>query len=163
MEKAPFMDTKCLVVKIGSKEYGIDILQIREIVRHEAITSIPSAPGYFAGVINLRGAVIPIIDLAARLSAPASAPTDKTCFIITEIEAEGKELLAGLMVDVVSQVVDFPACQIEEVPRVVPDPSFAFLNGLGKVESRVIPLLNVDRIFSRGEVQAMDDCASNTE
>src|SRR5262245_21194837 len=95
-----------LTFSVAEEEYGISVLSVREILEYGVVTRVPRAPAHIRGVINLRGRVVPLVDLAVRLGQPASPTTPRTCVVVVEVEIEGERTVMGLIVDAVSQVVE---------------------------------------------------------
>jgi purine-binding chemotaxis protein CheW len=140
-----------LTFAIGSEEYALGILRVREILQYGAVTRVPRTPGWVRGVINLRGSVVPILDLAVKFGLPPSPLSRSTCIVITEVVLEGESVVLGVVADEVSQVVDIPAS------AVMPPPSFGtrvrveYLQGMGRVGERLVLLLDADKMLSADE------------
>lgn len=147
--------TQYLTFLIAGEEYAVGILRVKEIIEHEPMTRLPAAPPSIRGVINLRGAVVPVVDLAVKFGLPALEVTRRTCFVIVELVDSGERTVVGLMADAVSQVVDLPPEEIE------PPPSFGTLAhaehllGLGKLGSGFALILDLDRLLADGELFAV--------
>jgi purine-binding chemotaxis protein CheW len=141
--------------KLGSEEYGVNIAQVQEINRMVAITHVPRAPQFMEGVINLRGQLIPIIDLRTRFGMPRAEHTKNTRIVVTEIGAKR----VGMVVDSVSEVLRLPTEQIEDAPEMITGVDTEYIRGVGKIEDRLIILLDLARIISgaeRRELEATD-------
>ncbi len=137
---------------IGEEEFGVDILKVQEIIRTMEITKVPRAPDFVEGVINLRGKVIPIIDLRRRFGLE-SRPHDKhTRIIVIEIN----NMIVGFVVDSVSEVLRIPANTVEPPPPVVAGLESEYISGVGKLEDRLLILLDLDRLLSNEEQQMLD-------
>ncbi|WP_437899341.1 chemotaxis protein CheW [Sorangium sp. So ce124] len=139
---------------VGGDELAVDILRAREIVEITAITRVPRMPQAVLGVLNLRGRVIPVIDLAVRLGLPASVSTRQSCILIVETEFDGELTRMGLFIDAVGDVVDLDAAAIEPPPPFGTRARLDHLLGLGKVGDRLLLLLDIDRILSPEELFA---------
>ena len=139
---------------VGGDELAVDILRAREIVEATAITRVPRMPQTVLGVLNLRGRVIPVIDLAVQLGLPASVITRRTCILIVETEFDGELTRMGLSIDAVGDVVDLDAAAIEPPPPFGTRARQSHLAGLGKVGERILLLLDIDRILSPEELFA---------
>ena len=132
---------------LGEEMFALDIRSVREIIQYAPMTSVPLMPAFVRGVINLRGAVVPVIDLHARFGRPVAEIGKKTCIVIFDAMREGERTELGLLVDAVSEVVDIPAGQIE------PPPSFGtavrrdFIQGMGKLGERFVIILAPDKAF----------------
>jgi purine-binding chemotaxis protein CheW len=143
--------------KLGSEEYGVDIAQVQEINRMVAVTHVPRAPQFMEGVINLRGQLIPIIDLRTRFGMPRAEHTKNTRIVVTEIAAKR----VGMVVDSVSEVLRLPVDQIEDAPEMLTGVDTEYIRGVGKVEDRLIILLDLARIISGAEKRELE--ASDAE
>ncbi|PLX50269.1 MAG: chemotaxis protein CheW [Desulfobulbaceae bacterium] len=155
--RQPRAKDKFLTFNLGQGEYGIDILKIREIIDLMPVTFIPQAPPYLQGVINLRGKVIPVIDLRQRFDLEKSKPTERTCIIVVEIAAEcDRKMVVGLVVDSVSEVLHIREENIEPPPCLgAVHGDSDFIMGMAKLFDGVNILLDIDRIVSPAELEAM--------
>jgi len=142
---------KYLTFILAKEEYGIPILKVREIIKLLDITSIPRTPGYIKGVINLRGKIIPIMDLRLKFGLEEKEYNERTCIIVVEIAVNDSRKLMGLIVDTVSEVVNLTTDQIEPSPEYGYQNNQAYLVGVGKVKDRVILLLDIEQILNREE------------
>ncbi len=142
---------KYLTFILAKEEYGITILKVREIIKLLEITSIPKTPGYIKGVINLRGKIIPIMDLRLKFGLEEKEYTERTCIIVVEVTLNDTRRLMGLIVDTVSEVANLATDQIEPPPEYGNLNNQGFLIGVGKVKERVILLLDIEQILSREE------------
>ncbi|MDQ6943982.1 MAG: chemotaxis protein CheW [Candidatus Eremiobacteraeota bacterium] len=138
--------------KLGSEEYGVDIAQVQEINRMVAVTHVPRAPQFMEGVINLRGQLIPIIDLRARFGMQRAEHTKNTRIVVTEIGAKR----VGMVVDSVSEVLRLPVDQIEDAPEMLTGVDTEYIRGVGKIEDRLIILLDLARIISGAEKRELE-------
>jgi purine-binding chemotaxis protein CheW len=136
-------ESQLVVFKLGNEEYGISILQVQEIKRMTDITRVPHTPDYIKGVINLRGSVLPVIDLKKRLSLPNDKYTDDTRIIIVNVN----DMAVGLIVDGVSEVTSMGADQIDSSQSVTGVEGSGFISGVGKLDSRLLILLNLEVII----------------
>jgi len=132
---------------IGEEEFGVDILKVQEIIRTMEITRVPKAPDFVEGVINLRGNVIPIIDLRKRFGLETRAHDKHTRIIVIEIN----NMIVGFVVDSVSEVLRIPANTVEPPPPVVAGLESEYISGVGKLEDRLLILLDLDRLLSGEE------------
>jgi purine-binding chemotaxis protein CheW len=140
-----------LTFYLAAEEYGVEILKVREIIGMLPITRVPRTPPAVQGVINLRGKVIPVLDLKARLEMTSDVVAERPCIIV--VQAQGVEL--GVLVDRVSEVANIPAEAVEEVPQFGMEVDTRFLLGIAKSEGRVKLLLDIDRVLTRQEVEAL--------
>jgi len=140
---------------IRGEEYAVSILRVREIIEHESVTRVPTTPAHVRGVINLRGSVLPVIDLAAKFGHGETEPTRTTCVIVAETTLDSQLLVVGLMADAVSQVVDIPAEAIEPAPPFGTNIRIDFLTGMGTLDGRLVLILDLDRILSPVELEQL--------
>ncbi len=152
---------KYMTFKLSSEEYGVAILKVRELIGLMEITPVPQAPAFVRGVINLRGKVIPVVDLRLKFGMSATKPTDQTVIIVVQLQAESGSLIMGVLVDEVLEVLEIPATHIE------PPPSFGtasfdseFILGVGKADKRVIFLLSIDHVLRASERAALTRAAA---
>ena len=144
--------TQYLTFMLAQEQFAIGILGIKEIIEYHGVTEVPMMPPCVRGVINLRGAVVPVLDLLARFGRPSSETTKRTCVVIVEVEGAAERHVVGLVVDAVNEVLDIAAADIE------PPPSFGarvrsdFIQGVGKVRGKFVLLLDVDRALSLDEI-----------
>jgi len=148
------LEGKYLTFTLGSQEFAVDILKIREIVGMQSVRTVPQAPDYVKGVINLRGKVIPVMDLRRRFGMGEVEAGDRTCIIITEIQTGDLRRLTGLLVDGVSDVRAIKASQIEAAPSFGSGASARCLQGVAKMDDSIKLLLDIDQILNESEVSA---------
>ncbi|GAB6059969.1 chemotaxis protein CheW [Desulfonatronum parangueonense] len=132
---------------IGDEEFGVEILKVQEIIRMMGITRVPKAPDFVEGVINLRGKVIPIIDLRKRFGMAAQEHNKHTRIIVIEIN----KVIVGFVVDSVSEVLRIPASTVEPPPPIISGIESEYISGVGKLADRLLILLDLDRLLSKGE------------
>ena len=137
-----------LTFTLGDEVFATDIQTVREIIQHGAMTVVPLMPDFVRGVINLRGAVVPVIDLQARFGRVQMNVGKKTCIVILDVRCDGEQLELGLMVDAVSEVIDIPASQIEPPPQFGTSIQREFIRGLGKVGGEFIVILAPERALN---------------
>jgi len=135
---------KYLTFELANEAYGIEILKVREIIGIMDITQVPRMPAHVRGVINLRGKVIPVIDLRLKFDMPATETTAETCIIVVDVSGN----LMGLQVDKVSEVLDIVGTDIEDAPTINASVDNSFILGMGKAKGRVNILLNIDCVLS---------------
>jgi len=140
---------KYLTFTIQRESYGIDVLKVREIIRLTDITAVPQMPAYVKGVINLRGKIIPVIDLRLRFGFADTKNTDLTCIVVVQVKLpDGKNTQMGLIVDGVEEVTSIAAGDVEETPDFGAQISTEYIVGMAKIKGVVKALLNIDRIVS---------------
>ncbi|TGL90632.1 purine-binding chemotaxis protein CheW [Leptospira congkakensis] len=150
-----------LTFQISDELFGLGILYIKEIIEFESVTHVPMMPDYIPGVINLRGNVVPVIDLNARFYKKKTETNRKTCIIITEVKMENEIIDVGLLVDAVNEVVDITPNSIEEPPSFGSKIRLDFIQGLGKLENKFVIILKVNQILELSELQAIQETSSN--
>lgn len=143
---------KFLTFELADEAYGLEILKVQEIIGIMKVTRVPKLPDYIKGVINLRGKVIPVVDLRLKFNMDSQEETEKTCIIVVQIQRGEAKVITGLMVDEVSEVMDISTEQIEEAPSFGASVSTDFLLGIGKVNDKVIMLMDVDEVLSADEI-----------
>ena len=146
---------KYLTFALGPEEYGLEILKVREIIGYMDITQVPQTPGYVTGVINLRGQVIPVVDLRAKFGMDSCEPTDETCIIVVEITQDGNGISTGIVVDHVQEVLDVGAEQIEDSPQFGTGVDTQFILGMAKVDESVKILLDIDRVLTDDDLSSL--------
>lgn len=146
-----------LTFSLNDEMFAIGILAIREIIEYGHITEVPMVPPFIRGVINLRGAVVPVIDLSARFGRRSGEITKRTCIVIIEIDgsAGSHHHQMGVVVDAVSEVLEIPSGEIEPPPAFGSNIRTDFISGMGKVGGRFVVILDVDRILSLEEVAVL--------
>ena len=153
--KKEVTEGKFLTFALSSEEYGIEILRVREIIGLMDITTVPQTPDYMKGVINLRGKVIPVVDLRLKFSMLEEEPTQETCVIVVEVDNTS----IGIIVDSVSEVSDISGGDIEEAPGVGQGIDTSFITGLGKVKDKIIILLDIEKVLSSEEIDMVERLA----
>ncbi|MBF0233342.1 MAG: purine-binding chemotaxis protein CheW [Desulfamplus sp.] len=149
-------DGKYLTFSLAGEEYGIGILQVKEIIGMMPITSVPRTPDFVKGVINLRGKVIPVIDLRLRFSIAESQYTERTCIIVVEITTDYGEMVIGIVVDAVSEVLTIKEEHIEAPPSFGINLDSEYILGMAKLEGGVKILLDIDKVLSSKEISLLE-------
>ena len=156
-ETLRFNELQLVIFRIADEEFGLDIAQVREIIRMQEITPMPKAPQFIEGVINLRGQVIAVMDLSKKLALQAGGRTDKSRIVVVEV---GENVL-GLIVDEVPEVLRIAENNIEPAPEVFESRVHSdFIRGVGKCEQRLIILLDVNKILSRDEAKKVGEATN---
>ncbi len=150
---------KYLTFTLADEEYGIGILKIREIIGMMSITSVPQTPPFVKGVINLRGKVIPVVDLRLRFGMQEIEYTERTCIIVVEIEGQTVTVQIGIVVDAVSEVMNIKGEDIEDTPTFGTKLDTEYILGMAKMEGGVKILLDIDQVLSAAEVAALEKAA----
>jgi purine-binding chemotaxis protein CheW len=142
---------------VASEEYAVNILKVKEIIEYDTVTAVPNTAPWIRGVTNLRGNVVPVIDLAVKFGLPASKPSKFSCIVITEVSYEDERLTMGVMADSVSQVLDFSENEIEPTPPFGTRLRIEFLLGMGKIGKKFCLILDIDKVLSAEEFLAVTD------
>ncbi|WP_288639165.1 chemotaxis protein CheW [Comamonas kerstersii] len=145
---------------LGNDAYAIGILSIKEIIEYTTMTEVPLMPACVRGVINLRGAVVPVMDLQARFGQTPSPVTKRTCIVIVEVLGPEGQQVMGVVVDAVNEVLDIDASDIEPPPAFGTRIRTDFISGMGKVRGKFVILLNVNRVLDLDDLQAMSEALS---
>lgn len=145
-------ETQYLGFQVAEEEYAIGILRVREILEYDTVTKVPTTPPSIRGVINLRGRVVPVVDLAVKLGLPESPITKSTCIVVVEVDLEGERAVMGVLADSVSQVLDLPAGEIEPPPPFGPHVRVDCLVGMGRSGKKFVLLLDIDKLLSMDEL-----------
>jgi purine-binding chemotaxis protein CheW len=148
---------KYLTFQLGSEEFGVRVLKVREIMGIQDITAVPQTPGHVKGVINLRGKVIPVIDLRLKFGLPGAEYTQRTCIIVAQVQGESGLILMGVIVDGVSEVLNLTGAEIEDTPDFGEDAAGQYLLGMAKVKGKVKILLDFDRVLSSQELHGLKE------
>jgi len=151
---------KYLTFELDAEEYGLEILKVKEIIGIMNITSVPQTPDYVKGVINLRGKVIPVIDLRLKFTMDPLEYSERTCIIIVDIAgASGKKVMVGIVVDSVSEVLNIKDDEIEDTPNFGTRLSTEYIMGMAKVKGGVKILLDIDQVLNAEEFNILDKAA----
>lgn len=150
-EAKAVQERQLVVFQLGGETYGVDINWVHEIIRMQAITRLPRTPHFIEGVINLRGRIIPVIDLRKRFGLPLGEETQNSRIMVVELAG----VTVGMIVDAVSEVLRLPAESIEPPPPVMQGIDTAYLQGVGKWEERLVILLDLERVLYRGEQEQL--------
>jgi purine-binding chemotaxis protein CheW len=149
VEEAP---SQYLTFALGSEMFAVGILNVKEIIEYGNLTEIPMMPAFIRGVINLRGSVVPVIDLAARFGGSQTEVGRRTCIVIVEVQDDETKHDIGIMVDAVSEVLDIPGSEIEPPPAFGAKIRADFIFGMGKVAGKFVIILNIDNVLSVEEI-----------
>jgi purine-binding chemotaxis protein CheW len=142
---------KYLTFSLGQEEYGIGILKVKEIIGMMPVTPVPQSPGFVKGVINLRGKVIPVVDLRSKFGMEPKEYSERTCIIVVEIHGSTEQLLMGVVVDAVSEVLNIRGTEIEDTPTFGVKLDTGYILGLAKTDKALKILLDIDRVFHNEE------------
>jgi purine-binding chemotaxis protein CheW len=157
----PLSTVQYLTFLTAGEEYAISIVKVSEIVEYEAVTTVPNTPAWIRGVTNLRGRVVPVVDLAVKFGLPASRISKFTCIIITEVMFQSEPLTMGVLADSVSQVIDLSADEIEETPPFGTRVKIEYLLGMGALGKKFCLILDIDKVLSADELLAVTDSVAD--
>jgi len=142
-----------LTFKLDEEVFAVDVSQVREILELIPITKVPKTPEFMRGVINVRGSVVPVVDMRIKFGMPRGEETINTCVVVMEVEMDGETAVIGALADSVQEVSEFQPEHIEPPPKLGTQLNVEFIKGIGKQEEEFVIILDIDRIFSSGELQ----------
>lgn len=146
---------KYLTFKLGSEEFGLEILKVQEIIQMQSITRVPRTPEFVRGVINLRGKVIPVVDLRLKFGMESTEDTERTCIVVVQIRNATSVVVMGTIIDEVREVLDIPEASIEDTPSFGTSIDTEFILGMGKIGQNVKILLDIDKVLSAQEISSV--------
>lgn len=153
MTALKIMETRqYLTFKMAEEIFALDVGQVREILDYTNMTKVPQTPDYMKGVINLRGSVVPVVDMRLKFNMPPQERTVDTCIIVVEIRIDGEQTILGALVDSVQEVFELPPSQVEPAPRIGAKLNTDFILGMGKRDDHFVIILDVDKVFSTEEL-----------
>lgn len=141
-----------LTFQLKDEVFAIDVVNVREILELNTVTRVPQTPDYMRGVINLRGSVVPVLDMRLKFGMAMTEKTIDTCIVVVEVAFDGEDVIIGALVDSVQEVFELESEQIEPAPRIGTHLKTEFIKGMGKKDDRFIIILDIDRIFSAEEI-----------
>ena len=146
-----------LTFHLGEEMFAAEVDHVREVLEFSDITRIPRTPDFMRGVINMRGSVVPIIDMRTKFNLPPSKETEDTCIIVIEVSIAGEIMVMGMLVDAVEEVIELEHDQIEPLPGIGINLDTEFIKGMGKKNGQFIIILDIDRVFSAEELSDVDE------
>lgn len=144
-----------LTFTLADEVFAVDVARVREILEMPAITKVPQVPDFMRGVINLRGCVVPVIDLHMKFGMPVAEQTVNTCIIVVEVAMDGENIVLGALADSVQEVIEMEPAQIEATPHIGTHLRTDFIKGMGKHNERFVMILDIDKVFSSAELSAV--------
>ncbi len=160
MEPTTAENRQYLTFRIAEEAYGVDVSQVREVLDVINITRVPRTPDYMLGVINLRGGVVPVVDLRQRFGLQSIDATRDTCIVVLEVNLDGEQLVVGALTDAVEEVLDIDADRIEPPPRLGAAVNVEFILGMGKIkDEQFVMLLDINRVFSAEDLALLGNAA----
>jgi len=142
---------------LGKELFGVEVTRTREILSLTPVTRVPQTPGYLLGVINLRGQVVPVVDMRIKLGMPVGEDTEDTCIIVVEVQIDGETIIVGALADAVREVLEISGSHVEPPPRLGTRLKTEFITGMGRVDDQFLILLNIDRVFNGEELAVVQD------
>jgi purine-binding chemotaxis protein CheW len=155
--------TQYLTFTLGEDVFAIDVTIAREVLDLCDVTRVPQVPDYMLGVINLRGSVVPVIDMRRKFGMPAAEQTRDTCIVVVEVDVDGDAVVVGALADSVREVLDLRPDQIEPPPRIGTRLKTEFIKGMGNLEDRFVIILDINRVFSADELALVQGLAETVE
>jgi purine-binding chemotaxis protein CheW len=149
--------TQYLTFRLADELFAVDIGKVREVLDLTSTTKVPQTPDYMRGVINLRGSVVPVVDLRLKFGMTMAEQTVNTCVVIVEVEMDGEKVVMGAMADAVQEVLDLEPDQIELPPRIGTMMSTDYIRGMGKHAEQFIIILDIDKVFSTDELGMLQE------
>lgn len=153
--------TQYLTFRLQEETYAVDVANIREILDFTAVTKVPKTPDYLRGVFNLRGSVVPVVDLKHKFGLSFTDKTVNTCIIVMELIIDGEPVVLGALADAVQEVLDLESAHIEPAPRIGTRLNTEFIRGIGKHNESFLIILDISKIFSFDEVTTLRDGLSD--
>ncbi len=152
--------TQHLTFKLDEEVFALDIIKVREVLEYSTVTKVPQTPDFMKGVINLRGHVVPVVDMRLKFGMTEAEKTVNTCIIIVEISVDDESTVLGALVDSVQEVFDFEADQIEPAPKIGTRLNTEFIRGMGKQDDQFIMILDIDKVFSADEISIVQNAGA---
>jgi purine-binding chemotaxis protein CheW len=149
--------TQYLTFKLAKEGFALDVAKVREILDFTNITRVPQTPSFMKGVINLRGSVVPVIDMRLKFGMSETEKTVNTCIVVVEVELDNETIILGALADSVQEVVEMEPDQIEPAPKIGARLNTDFIKGMGKRDDEFIMILDIDKIFSADEIRMTQD------
>jgi len=145
-----------LTFKLDQELYAVDIAKVREVLEFTAVTKVPRTPDFMRGVINLRGNVVPVVDMRLKLGLTQTEKTVNTCVVITEVDVDGEKTVLGALADSVQEVIELDAAQIVPPPRMGTRIDTRVIRGMGKRDDHFLIILDIDKVFTADEVRTVN-------
>lgn len=153
--------TQYLTFKLEEETYALDISRVQSVLDYEKLTRVPKTPDFMRGVINLRGSVVPIVDLKLKFGMAVTEKTIDSCIIISEVEVDNESTVLGVLADSVQEVIDMESDQIEPAPRIGTKINTEFIKGMGNRDDEFVILLDIDKVFSLEELEVVQNVVSD--
>jgi purine-binding chemotaxis protein CheW len=153
--------TQYLTFKLEDEVFALDIAKVREVLEYTTVTKVPRTPDFMCGVINLRGGVVPVVNMRLKFGMPDAEKTVNTCIIIVEVTIDGETTVLGALADSVQEVMDLEPDQIEPAPKIGTRLNTDFIKGMGKHDNKFIMILDIDKVFSADELALVQGAGSS--
>ncbi|MBF0545026.1 MAG: chemotaxis protein CheW [Candidatus Riflebacteria bacterium] len=153
--------TQYLTFKLGEEIFGVDVAQVREILDFTTVTKVPQTPEFMRGVINLRGSVVPVVDMRLKFGMSKTEKSVNTCIVVVEVALEHDTLIIGALADSVQEVIELEPTQIEPPPKIGNRLKVEFLKGMGKRDEHFIMILDIDKVFSASEISVVQQTTTS--
>ncbi len=150
--------TQYLTFKLDEEVFALDVAKVREILEYTTVTKVPRTPDFMRGVINLRGSVVPVIDLRLKFGMSATEQTVNTCIIVAEVGMDDETILLGALADSVQEVNEMEPEQIEAAPHIGTRLNTDFIKGMGKQDNNFVMILDIDKVFTGDELSTVKEC-----
>jgi len=147
--------TQYLTFKLDEEVFALDVAKVREILEESSITKVPQTPDFMRGVINLRGSVVPVIDMRLKFGMSRTEKTVNTCIIVVEVQLEDEVIVLGALADSVQEVIEMEPSQIEAAPHIGSRLNTDFIRGMGKQDSNFVIILDIDKVFNSDELASI--------
>jgi purine-binding chemotaxis protein CheW len=154
------VSTQYLTFKLSEETFALDVAEVREILDFTSVTKVPRTPAFMRGVINLRGSVVPVMDLRLKFGMSATEQTVNSCIIVVEVSMEGDQVVIGVLADAVQEVIDMEPEQIEPAPRIGTKLNMEFILGMGKHNGGFMMILDIDKIFESSDLDMQETSAA---
>jgi purine-binding chemotaxis protein CheW len=152
-----------LTFRIGKEDYAVDVLKVREILELVKITQVPKTPSFMKGVINLRGSVVPVVDMHIKFGLPSEEQTVDTCIIVMEVNIGSDVVVLGAIADMVKEVIDIDGENVEPPPRIGTAVDVEFIEGIGKIGDEFVIILDINKVFSEEDIKLVKSMGRQTE
>jgi purine-binding chemotaxis protein CheW len=152
--------TQYLTFKLVDEIFALDVAKVREILDFTTVTKVPRTPDFMRGVINLRGSVVPVVDMRLKFGMSSTEKTVNTCIVVVEVGLDGETIILGALADSVQEVIDLEPDQIEPAPKIGTKLRTDFIRGMGKQDSRFIMILDIDKVFSSDELSTVQEVSN---
>ena len=156
-DESLLISNQYLTFKLADEVYALDISKVREVLEFTSVTKVPRTPEFMRGVINLRGGVVPVVDMRLKFGMSRTEKSINTCVVIVEIEVDGEKTVLGAMVDSVQEVIELEPAQIEPPPKIGLRLKTDFIKGMGKHNEQFLIILDIDRVFSTDELMLVQE------